>query len=66
MKEFAARMTKVNLDGADGCAEVDVRFCVPVAEARKLSRWMLESGVPLRVSIPEDPFSPPRKGTSDG
>ncbi len=61
MKEFAGRMVSVNLDGEDGCAEIDVRILVPVSSARKLSRWMLESGSPLRVLIPTENGSPRRE-----
>ena len=51
--EFPAFMTCVDLDGADGLAKIDVRFTVPADEARRLSRWMLESGYPLRVFVPD-------------
>ena len=59
MKEYAGRMCKVNLDGASGCAEVDVRVLMPVTEARAESRHMLASGYPLRVLMPEDALDRP-------
>lgn len=52
MTEFAGFVSKVNLDGRAGCAEVDVRCLVPVDVARRLSALMLVEGSPIRVEFP--------------
>ncbi len=53
MKEYSARMISVDLDGQDGCAFVDVRIHMSIADARKNAHHMLNSGFPLRVLVPE-------------
>jgi hypothetical protein len=53
VKEFAGFVSKVNLDGRAGCAEVDVRCLVPVDVARRLSALMVVEGSPVRVAFPE-------------
>lgn len=66
MPEFSGRMTSVDLDGPDGCAEIVIRVLVPVAEAPRLAGLMLYSGSPIRVQMPLPPPTPTPSGAADG
>ncbi len=64
MKEYAGWMSKVKLDGPDGCAVVTVSCKVPVADARRLSGLMIAEGAPIRVHFPEGTL-PISKGSDE-
>jgi len=42
-------VARINLEGKDGNAEIDVRVSMSVAEAREHAHLMLATGTPIRV-----------------
>jgi hypothetical protein len=53
VNERSAFVSRVDLDGEDGCAWVHVRCKVSVVDARRLAKLMLVDGYPVRVLFPE-------------
>ena len=59
MKEYAAYVNRVDLDGGPkGLATVDVRMHVSPEDARKLSRFLVTKIPAIRVLVPSELPSP--------